>query len=240
MTQLEGASTAGAQEGPGELRRARLYERAAEHIAAWIAENRLVPGDRLPPERELAASLGISRATLSQALVALEVIGVLEVRHGSGAVVTSGSAPGRVLEAIRAHVTRLPEIIEARDALESKLAALAAQRRQQEDLRRIDAALQAMEEDIASGGRGLEGDELFHAAVVAAARSSLLAAMMAELSGRIRETRIESLSQQGRPAASLKGHRRIAAAIREGDAAAAAQAMHDHIEAVSRVEHLDG
>ena len=84
----------------------------------------------------------MSRATLSQALVALEVIGVVAVRHGDGTVVTDRPpAPTRITEAIRAHADRLPEIIEARDALESKLAALAAERRTDEDLARIDAAL---------------------------------------------------------------------------------------------------
>ena len=60
---------------PGRLVRTRLYEQVAEQITSWIAENGLQPGDRLPPERELATRLGVSRATLSQALVALEVIG---------------------------------------------------------------------------------------------------------------------------------------------------------------------
>ena len=58
------------------LARTRLYEQVAEQITAWIAANGLTAGDRLPPERELAQRLGVSRATLSQALVALEVIGV--------------------------------------------------------------------------------------------------------------------------------------------------------------------
>ena len=61
---------------PQPLTRIRLYEQVAEQISGWIREHDLRPGDRLPPERELAARLGVSRATLSQALVALEVIGV--------------------------------------------------------------------------------------------------------------------------------------------------------------------
>ena len=86
---------------PGRLVRTRLYEQVAEQITAWIADNGLQPGDRLPPERELAARLGVSRATLSQALVALEVIGVVAVRHGDGTVVTQ-SRTRRIVEAIRA------------------------------------------------------------------------------------------------------------------------------------------
>ena len=70
-----------------------------------------------------------------------------------------------MVEALRRHAQRLPDIIEAREALESKLAGLAAARRTEEDLARIDEALAVMAADIEAGGRGVEGDELFHAAV---------------------------------------------------------------------------
>lgn len=223
---------------PRPVLRTRLYEQVAEQITGWIAENGLGVGDRLPPERELAVRLGVSRATLSQALVALEVIGVVVVRHGDGTVLTDRARTGAVIDAIRAHADRLPEIIEARDALESKLAALAAVRRTDADLAAIRAALEEMERDIAAGGRGVEGDELFHGAVTRAARSELLAQMMAALEDLIKETRLESLSQPGRPSESLAGHRRVAEAIAASDPTAATKAMHDHVMLVSDVALL--
>lgn len=225
---------------PRPIVRPRLYEQVAEQITVWIEESGLRVGDRFPPEREFAQMLGVSRATLSQALVALEVIGVVAVRHGDGTVLTDQGATRRVVETIRAHASRLPEVIEAREALETKLAALAAARRTDVDLACIDDALDLMEADIGRGGRGVEGDERFHAAITSAAHSSLLAKMMEELSSLIYETRIESLSQPGRPGDSLRAHRRIADAIRRGDGRAAAQAMHDHIETVSDVAILRG
>jgi len=197
-----------------------------------------MPGDRLPPERELAQRLGVSRATLSQALVALEVIGAVVVRHGDGTVLTERARTAPVIEAIRAHADRLPEIIEARDALESKLAALAASRRTEADLTAIRSALDLMERDIEAGGRGVEGDEAFHGAVTAAARSELLAQMMTAIHDLIRETRLESLSQPGRPRESLAGHRKVADAIAAGDPDAAALAMHEHVMLVSDVALL--
>ncbi len=224
---------------PGRLSRARLYEQVAEQITRWIESNDLQEGDRLPPERDLAHRLGVSRATLSQALVALEVVGVVAVRHGDGTVVRR-PGPARIAEAIRAHAHRLPEIIETRDALETKIAELAATRRTEEDLARIDAALAAMAADVEAGGRGVEGDERFHAAVTAAAHSELLARLMGEIADLIRESRIESLSQPGRPRRSLAGHQAIADAIRAGDPAAAAAAMHAHVEMVSDVAMLQG
>ena len=223
---------------PAPLTRVRLYEQVAEQISAWIAEHGLRPGDKLPAERELAARLGVSRATLSQALVALEVIGAVAVRHGDGTVVAQSLGASRIVEAVRAHANRLPEIIETRDALETKTASLAAARRTEADLARIEDALLLMEADVESGGRGVEGDEHFHAAVTAAAHSLLLSRLMAEIADLIRETRIGSLSQPGRPRDSLAGHRAIADAIRAGDPDGAARAMHAHVEMVSDVAVL--
>ncbi|PZF83620.1 FadR/GntR family transcriptional regulator [Jiangella anatolica] len=213
--------------------RPRLYETVARQIAAWVDENQLGVGDRLPPERELASSLGVSRTTVSQALVAMEVVGAVAVRHGDGVVITSGASMGRIADAIREHARRLPDVLDARDAIETKLAALAAARRTDADLAAMDAALEQMAADVERGGRGVEGDERFHAAVTSAARSGLLSRVMLELTAEITETRIESLGQPGRPNESLDQHRRIADAIRRGDADAAAAAMHAHVTTVS-------
>ncbi|MFC5676130.1 FadR/GntR family transcriptional regulator [Aeromicrobium endophyticum] len=220
------------------LARTRLYEQVAQQIMEWVRENGLTTGDRLLPERELATRLGVSRATVSQALVALEVIGVVAVRHGDGAVLTDASGAAKVLEALRAHAKRLPDIIDARDALETKIAALAATRRTDDDLAAIDGALDVMEADIDAGGRGVAGDEQFHAAITEAAHSSLLEKMMQQISELILETRIESLSQPGRPRDSLAAHRRIADAVRLGDPELAAAAMHHHVAQVSDVAIL--
>jgi GntR family transcriptional repressor for pyruvate dehydrogenase complex len=198
----------------------------------------MTAGDRLPAERDLAAKLGVSRASLSQALVALEVQGVLSVRHGDGAVLVRRLTEERAVEALREHANRIPDIIDAREALEVKLASLAAMRRTDADMAAIDNAIATMKSEIEAGDRGVVGDEMFHEAVTAAARSSLLAKLMREISGLIRETRIESLSQEDRPRASLEGHRRIAEAVRRRDAREASRAMADHLRLVSDVALL--
>lgn len=218
--------------------RPRLYEVIVEQLCGYIADNEMSPGDRLPAERELATNLGVSRASLSQALVALEVQGVLSVRHGDGAILVRRPTEERVIKALREHADRIPDVIEAREALEVKLAALAAARRTEAEMAAIDAAIATMEREVDSGDRGVVGDEMFHEAITAAAHSSLLAKLMHEISGLVRETRIESLSQQDRPRASLEAHRRIAEAIRRQDAGEAARAMADHITMVSDVALL--
>jgi GntR family transcriptional regulator, transcriptional repressor for pyruvate dehydrogenase complex len=218
--------------------RPRLYEVIVEQLCAHIDHNDMMPGDRLPAERELAAKLGVSRASLSQALVALEVQGVLSVRHGDGAVLVRRPVEDRAVKALREHADRLPDIIEAREALEVKIAGLAATRRSDDEMATIDAALSTMADEIDAGERGELGDQRFHEALTAAAHSSLLARLMHEIAGLVRETRIESLSQPDRPRASLEGHRRIADAVRRQDPAEAERAMAAHIRLVSDVALL--
>jgi GntR family transcriptional regulator, transcriptional repressor for pyruvate dehydrogenase complex len=220
------------------LQRSRLYEQLVERLLSLVHELELRPGDRLPPERELSADLGVSRASVRQALVVLEVQGLIEVRHGEGAILRSTRPDDAVLSAVEAHRRRLPDVIDAREALEVKIAALAAERRTEEDLARIDAGLDAMAAEIERGERGLDGDQRFHSAVTAAARSELLADLMAQIAHAIRESRLESLSQPNRPELSLASHREIAAAIRAGDADAAGLAMREHIRLVSDVALL--
>ncbi|MER5671901.1 FadR/GntR family transcriptional regulator [Pseudonocardia alni] len=220
------------------LARPRLYEQLVERLLDHMVEKRLGAGDRLPAERELATQLGVSRASVVQALVALEVQGVIDVRHGDGAVIRQVPADRQVLRVLRERRHRLREVIEAREALEVRIAALAAERRTEADLERIEAAMTAMSDDVARGGRGVHGDEMFHAAVTAAAHSGLLGSLMEEISELVRESRIESLSQPGRPADSLAAHRRVVDAVRAGDAAAASRAMGEHIAAVSDVALL--
>ena len=111
------------------VRRERLYESLAEHISTFIDAQGLGPGDRLPSERQLAADLGVSRATLARALASLETRGVIEVRHGVGAMVTAATAGLSTAEALPsiALVGRPAEdLVRAREAILAGLARAAA------------------------------------------------------------------------------------------------------------------
>ena len=232
------ARSTAARTSMSRVQRPRLYEQLTQQILAYVESEKLGPGDRLPAERDLAEDLGVSRATLSQALVALEVLGVIDVQHGTGAVLVYRPSIASVIRALREHENRIPDIVEARETLEVKLATLAAERRTDEDLDHIESALSIMEREIAEGGRGEHGDELFHQAVTASAHSSVLEQLMVFIGEMVLETRLESLGQPGRPERSLQSHRRILEAIEAGDADAAATAMEDHIEMVSDVALL--
>ncbi|RFC75272.1 FadR/GntR family transcriptional regulator [Streptomyces sp. AcE210] len=219
--------------------RPRLYEQVLDRLRAYVAEGGLRAGDRLPPERDLAARLGVSRASVKQAIVVLEVQGLVEARHGGGTYLMRDSLDAEPVEHMVERRRRLPDVLEAREALETKLAELAAERRTDEDLAALHKALDRMAADIEEGGHGVEGDRLFHAAVTAAAHSALLAEFMRSIADQVTESRTESLRQPRRPARSLAQHRAILDAIETGRPAQAAAAMRRHVRTVAKVRLLD-
>ena len=222
------------------VRRQRLYEQVIEALGLYVRAEGLTVGDRLLPERVLAERLGVSRPSLKQALIALEVQGLIETRHGGGSYLRSAELAGEPLEVLLGRKARLPDVLDAREALEVKLAALAAERRTGEDLREIDGALDEMEAGIDGGLEDVErADARFHAAVAAAARSDVLANFMGQIADEVAESRKESLRQPGRPPRSLEQHRRVARAVRLGDAAGAGEAMSHHLATVRDTQLLN-
>jgi len=215
--------------------RRRLYEQLAVQLLDYVEVTGLRVGDRLPSERDIAGALKVSRASVRQATIALEVRGTLEVRHGDGIYLKSLPNDSGHLMELMTQRHRLPAILEAREALETQLASLAAARRTEADITAMDRALQVMAADIDADGMGEEGDRLFHEAVTRAARSPLLAEFMAALAVPISETRRSSLGEPGRPPRSLRAHRRILEAIRREDGPGARRAMRRHVNMVADI-----
>ncbi|KPC80882.1 FadR/GntR family transcriptional regulator [Streptomyces sp. NRRL S-4] len=219
--------------------RSRLYEQVLDRLRSYATESGLVAGDRLPPERDLAQRLGVSRASVKQAIVVLEVQGLVEVRHGGGTYLLGDGLDAEPVDRLVERRRRLPDVLEAREALETKLAELAAERRTEQDLTALRAALAHMAAEIADGGHGVEGDRRFHASMTAAAHSALLAEFMQSIADQITESRHESLRQPGRPGRSLTQHWAILDAIEEQRGKAAAAAMRRHVRTVAKVRLLD-
>ncbi|GAV43289.1 HTH-type transcriptional regulator LutR [Streptomyces acidiscabies] len=217
----------------------RLYEQVLDRLRQYVVDGGLAAGDRLPPERDLAQRLGVSRASVKQAIVVLEVQGLVEARHGGGTYLVRDSLDVEPVDRMVERRRRLPDVLEAREALETKLAELAAERRTEEDLDAMRAALAHMAEEIESGAPGIEGDRLFHSAVTAAAHSALLAEFMRSIAEQIAESRTESLRQPGRPSRSWAQHQAIFDAIAERNARKAATAMRTHVRTVAKVRLLD-
>jgi GntR family transcriptional regulator, transcriptional repressor for pyruvate dehydrogenase complex len=222
------------------LTRKPLYERLVEHLRAFVVEAGLSAGDRLPSERELAERLGVSRASVRQAIVALEVQGILEVKHGGGTFLRTARVDTLPLAQLADLKRRLPDILDARQAIEVKLAELAAERRTESDLAAIAVALETMQQEIDAGATGEQGDHEFHQSVVHAARSELLAEMYALILKDITLSSHETVDQIGAPTTLLAQNRRVGEAIRAGDGPAAAAAMREHLETTARLKLLAG
>jgi len=220
------------------LERSRLYEDLGERLGQLVHESGMAPGDRFPPERELAQRLHVSRTSVRQAMVVLQAQGFVDGRHGEGIFLRRTRGFGESLPKLLERRRRLPEVLEAREALEVKLAELAAARRTREDLTAMHAALRTMENEIRAKGLGTEGDAAFHHAIAAAARNQVLLHLIDAMADAIKETRIESLSEPGRPPRSLEAHRRILSAIEAGTGPKAAEAMRKHLRQVADVSLL--
>lgn len=223
------------REALAPIARLRLYELLAERLLDHVQRARLVPGDRLPAERALAEQFGVSRTSVRQALVSLEVQGVVEVRHGGG-VFLAEPRHGDPLQGLWERAERLSDIYSVREALEVKIAELAAEYCRDEDRRLMQRALEEMEHELGRGGLGAAADAAFHRAVTVASHNPVMVDLMEYVADRIWESRIESLSQPGRGPISLAGHRDIAAAIAQGDPAAARDAMRAHLGVVATVD----
>ena len=133
----------------------RLYVQIARQIAAAVQQEQFKVGDRLPPERTLAEELNVSRASVREALSALEILGIVESRTGNGTFVrrlpTEWTYLGTIFEEFFAREDSPREVLEARRLLEPMVAQLAAERATNEQLSQIEQALQALAHAVATG-----------------------------------------------------------------------------------------
>src|SRR5579864_7164815 len=220
------------------VERSRLYEDVGERLGQLVRESKMLPGDQFPPERELSRRLQVSRTSVRQAFVVLQALGFVDVRHGEGVFLRRTRGFGESLSKLVERRRRLPEVLEAREAVEVKLAELAAARRNRRDLAGMQSALDRMEKEIGEGGLGTDGDASFHHAIALAARNEVLLHVVDAMAEVIGESRVESLSEPGRPPRSLAAHRRILAGIEAGHPEQAAEAMRRHLREVADVSLL--
>ena len=210
----------------------RLYRQIADQIAELIQGGEYGPGQRLPPERDLAKQLGVSRPSVREALIALEVEGFVEVRMGSGVYVTDRRAGQG---AARASGDSGPfELIRARWVIESECAALAAKNATKAQVKAIEEALDEMEAARDQGSVPLESDRTFHLRIAEATGNSALVLVVQTLwDQRTGPLFLRLEHHYDTPAlwtVAIKEHRDIVAAIARRDAAGARSAMRRHMD----------
>ena len=214
----------------------RLYRQIADQIAALIEKGEYGGGARLPPERDLAKQLGVSRPSVREALIALEVEGYVEVRVGSGVYVL-GPRPLARAEPLPADSGPF-ELIRARWMIESECAALAAKNATKAQLRAMDEALDQMETDRDKGTMPLVHDRLFHLRLAEASGNSALALVVKVLwdqrTGPLFLRLEHHFDTPQLWTLAIKEHRDIVAAIAKRDAAGARAAMRKHMDRAAK------
>ncbi len=233
----------------GSVRATATYELVVEQLRRAIYLGRFLPGDKLPPERDLASQIGVSRTTIREAVRVLEGEGLVTVRRGAtGGLVVLGQAkltPGQVKSYMEAQRGILDSVFEFRLANECAAASLAATRRTDAHLKRLERALGEMDrlgatpearERTANIARFSAWDSEFHLGIAQASLNPLLVKA-------VEDARAAMFLPVGRVFTRLEDnandhHAAIFAAVRDRDAAAATARMRDHIEATRA--SLDG
>jgi DNA-binding FadR family transcriptional regulator len=213
----------------------RLYRQIAEQLRSLIAAGEFTPGSRLPAERDLARQLGVSRPTVREALIALEVEGVIDVRTGSGIyVVQPGTRSGGNGAGHDPAEWGPLELMRARELVEGEVAALAARNAKKAQIAAMGSALAQMHDEVGAGIVPRVGDEAFHTAVAQACGNEVLRdtvhgywkARRGPLFERLGEYFENPASWQ----AALVEHAAVLEAIRAHDPLAARAAMQSHLK----------
>jgi GntR family transcriptional regulator, transcriptional repressor for pyruvate dehydrogenase complex len=203
----------------------------AAELELMIGRGELPRGEKIPPERELAAALGVSRTTLREAMLELEIRGLVSRRPGRGTVVLesgSGDQESRLSAALGEAQRDFTEVMEMRRAIEPGIVALAATKANDMDIELLEELIAAAEAET-SAARLLDLDVKFHIQVADLAKNSLLSELMRTVSNAAASSRRLGFQGSGRKSASLSGHRAIIEALRTGDSKAAESAMAQHL-----------
>jgi GntR family transcriptional regulator, hexuronate regulon transcriptional repressor len=208
----------------------KLYRQVADSITASIKAGDYKPGVRLASERDLAATFKVSRPTIREAMIALEMRGLVEARHGSGIYVTD--PPPTQIGADDLDIGAF-ELTEARRLFEGEAAALAATIITDEQLEEIESILDEMVKENERKQKGEMADRRFHVAIARATRNTAITAVIENLWDiRYKSPLCAHMLERARRVGvqpRISEHRRILAALRKRDPKAARTAMRDHL-----------
>lgn len=220
----------------------------AEEVAARLREmihsGELAAGDRLPPERDLAKTLGVSRPTLRAGIRSLSAVGILQSRQGAGTFVavaeespTLDSSPLRMLSAL--HGFTSDEMFEARLALEMSIAGLAARRATSEQMTQLAEEIAGMYASLGEPEQYLVHDMRFHQIVAAASGNRILTSLMNMVATILFDSRSKTVKRAKDLKESAEQHHNIYRALRDRNPDLAEKAMHDHLIETQKAQRLE-
>jgi GntR family transcriptional regulator, sialic acid-inducible nan operon repressor len=226
---------------PVPIRRRKLSDEAALRIEEMIHDGKFPAGTMLPPERELMAMFGVGRASIREALFALNRMGLVQVRNGERPYVTTPTPEKLIAELSGAarHFLLAPRgaetFQEARELFEIGVARLAAERRTKEDIVRLRAALYANIDAFGDVSRFESTDVAFHYALAVTTQNPILVAVHDALAGWLTNQRTLALRHPDAQKIAVAGHKKVFDAVNRGRAEAAGRAMETHLKSIAKL-----
>lgn len=218
------------------IKRTRISEEIANRLRTLILDGSFTPNQPLPSERALAERMRVSRGSVRDAIRRLEVVGLLESRHGQGTFLHELSVDNLVMpmaSVLTFNRARHDDLMDVRRAFEPAVAAMAAARATAPELEEIDRILAEQRRRVRSGQPTIGEDTAFHAALARATHNPVIVGIMETLNDLLIESRTRTLQRRGRPLQSLRGHEAVVEAVRRQDADRAALAMREHIDQIA-------
>jgi GntR family transcriptional repressor for pyruvate dehydrogenase complex len=216
-------------------------QRIVAQIRTLIAEGKLKPGDRLPPERELAQLMNVSRTSVREAIQTLATMGMVTIKKGQGIFIAQNdvcSLMNTLGEFLVVKKDEIKELLEVRKVLETQAIALAVERATDEEIqtlrRLVEDALARVSGNDIDPAYAREHDTRFHGLIFNATRNHILIAIVSSLYHVYDRMRSRTTAIPGRAAQSIRDHLRIVEAMARRDREAAVKAMLEHIESVDR------
>ncbi|WP_172746475.1 FadR/GntR family transcriptional regulator [Neorhizobium sp. T25_13] len=218
------------------LARARLSDTVVQHMAGWICNGSLKPGDELPAEAELARRFAVSKAVVREALQRMGEMGVVEIRHGKSTTIREqGSEPlAQYFQfAVRTSANGLREVVELRRALETNTVSLAARHITETELDELRRQVDILDANRTNSQVWIPTNAVFHMILVKASRNVLMTRLFEALSGPIEESmrRLHSERAVRDPDETFRRHVDILNAVAARDPQAAFAAMQRHFDA---------
>jgi len=222
------------------IKRKRVYTEIIEQLRELIEKGELKPGDKLMSEREMAEKLQVSRSSVREAFLALELMGILESKSGEGTYISSVSGSAEAIQPLTMMLLMEKgtsfELLEVRRILEGEAAYLAAGRASKEQLEKIKKYLSMMEDDYQKDCLGEEADASFHVALSEATGNRVLQNLMSKVSDLLiktmRESREKMFSKSENRRILQQQHRDIFKAVVERNPEEARKAIHRHLDFV--------
>jgi len=222
-----------------EITPVRLYESAIEQIMDLVKRSELKPGDKLPPERELAEKLSISRGSLREAFRVLESRGLIKSKPGGGRYIREIRKNGhnsRENIILSLEKSSILELLEARKMFEVKIAKIAAQRATPEDIKLIEMVLNKMnQKEGLKDEKKTESDTEFHLAIASTSHNFVFVNIIKLHLDLLKETRGKTWQMPGRREKQCQEHQAILKAIKEHNSKKAGEAMLTHLKNVEEV-----